>query len=127
MPIWRTVRVFISSTFRDMHAERDHLIRVVFPSLRERLLPYRVELIDIDLRWGITREQADEYRAELVETVATHDEDLMLKFLDDEEITEKQMRDFWKIWWFNNMTGVRNIADQALQQFPDRKDGTDRP
>jgi hypothetical protein len=37
------------------------------------------------------------------------------------------MRDFWKIWWFNNMTGVRNIADQALQQFPDRKDGTDRP
>ncbi|WP_295842526.1 hypothetical protein [uncultured Xanthomonas sp.] len=46
---------------------------------------------------------------------------------DDEEITEKQMRDFWKIWWFNNMTGVRNIADQALQQFPDRKDGTDRP
>jgi len=46
---------------------------------------------------------------------------------DDEQITEKQMRDFWKIWWFNNMTGVRNIADQALQQLPDRKDGTDRP
>ncbi len=33
---WRTARVFVSSTFRDMHAERDHLARVVFPELRER-------------------------------------------------------------------------------------------
>ena len=38
---WQTVRVFISSTFRDMHAERDHLVKVVFPELRERLLPHR--------------------------------------------------------------------------------------
>jgi len=33
----RTVRVFISSTFRDMHAELDHLVTVVFPELRERV------------------------------------------------------------------------------------------
>ena len=26
--IWRTVRAFISSTFRDMHAERDHLVKI---------------------------------------------------------------------------------------------------
>src|SRR4051812_39600736 len=56
---WRTVRVFLSSTFRDMHAERDHLVKVVFPALRERLEPYRVHLIDIDLRWGVTRAQAE--------------------------------------------------------------------
>ena len=37
MADWHTVRVFISSTFRDMHAERDHLVKVVFPELRERL------------------------------------------------------------------------------------------
>jgi len=35
---WKTARVFISSTFRDMHAERDHLVKVVFPELRERLV-----------------------------------------------------------------------------------------
>ena len=35
---WKTVRVFISSTFRDMHAERDHLVKVTFPALRERRL-----------------------------------------------------------------------------------------
>ena len=30
---WRTVRVFISSTFRDMHMEWDHLVLVVFPAV----------------------------------------------------------------------------------------------
>jgi len=33
---WKTVRVFIFSTLRDMRAERDHLVRVAFPELRER-------------------------------------------------------------------------------------------
>jgi len=55
---WKTAKVFISSTFRDMHAERDHLVKVVFPELRERLLPYRIYLDDIDLRWGITEEES---------------------------------------------------------------------
>ena len=55
---WRTVRVFISSTFRDMHAERDQLVRVVFPELKERCLKRHIWLIDVDLRWGVTEEQA---------------------------------------------------------------------
>ena len=54
---WRTVRVFISSTFRDMHAERDHLVRFVFPRLREELLQRRLHLVDVDLRWGVTSDQ----------------------------------------------------------------------
>ena len=58
MSRWRNVRIFLSSTFRDMHAERDYLIRFTFPALRERLLPHRVELYDIDLRWGITEDEA---------------------------------------------------------------------
>ena len=41
-----------------MDAERNHLVKVVFPELREWLAPHRVELIDIDLRWGITEEQS---------------------------------------------------------------------
>lgn len=53
------MRVFISSTFRDMHAERDHLVRIVFPELRERLRGYSVYLEEVDLRWGITKEQSE--------------------------------------------------------------------
>ena len=57
MASWQEVRVFISSTFRDMHAERDWLVKRVFPRLRARLEPYRIRLIDIDLRWGITEDE----------------------------------------------------------------------
>ena len=54
---WQTARVFISSTFRDMHAERDWLVKRVFPILRERLEQYRIYLDDVDLRWGVTEQQ----------------------------------------------------------------------
>ena len=60
---WKSVRVFISSTFCDMHAERDYLVKVTFPALRERLEKYRIYLDDIDLRWGVTKEQADNDQA----------------------------------------------------------------
>lgn len=56
---WRTVRVFISSTFRDMHAERDWLVKVVFPELRERMAKRNLYLVDVDLRWGVTEEEAE--------------------------------------------------------------------
>jgi len=54
---WKTIRVFISSTFRDMQAERDWLVRFVFPKLREELLKYRIHFVDVDLRWGVTGDQ----------------------------------------------------------------------
>ena len=56
---WEEVRVFVSSTFRDMQAERDHLVKVVFPELRERLEKHRIYFVDIDLRWGVTQDQSD--------------------------------------------------------------------
>ena len=61
--IWRTVRVFVSSTFRDMHAERDHLVKVVFPELRERMAKRNLYLVDVDLRWGVTEEEAKHGKA----------------------------------------------------------------
>jgi hypothetical protein len=57
------VRVFISSTFRDMHAERDHLVTVVFPELRERVERLGFEFYDVDLRWGVPRTGANGERA----------------------------------------------------------------
>ncbi len=59
------VRVFVSSTFRDMHAERDALVKTAFPALRTRLRARGVELTEVDLRWGI-----DEAQSERGETLA---------------------------------------------------------
>lgn len=55
----RLVRVFVSSTFQDMHAERDYLNRIVWPELRSRSLRRGVEFVAIDLRWGVTREDSE--------------------------------------------------------------------
>lgn len=44
----KQVQVFISSTFRDMQVERDHLVRFVFPRLREQSLLRRIRLVDVD-------------------------------------------------------------------------------
>jgi tetratricopeptide (TPR) repeat protein len=56
----RVVRVFISSTFRDMQAERDELVKRVFPQLRRLCESRGVTWGEVDLRWGITDEQAAE-------------------------------------------------------------------
>jgi tetratricopeptide (TPR) repeat protein len=53
----RQVRVFISSTFQDMFAEREELVKFAFPELRRRCRERQVEFVDVDLRWGITDEQ----------------------------------------------------------------------
>lgn len=62
---WKSQPFFVSSTFRDMHAERDHLHRVVFPALEEWLRKHRILLEPIDLRWGV--ETSGETEAETKE------------------------------------------------------------
>eukprot|EP00727_Mastigamoeba_balamuthi_P007200 m51a1_g310 hypothetical protein (2394) ;mRNA; f:402502-410085 len=59
-PAWRVCRVFISSTFADMHGERDLLVRKVFPELRERCAARRVALREVDLRWGVTEAETQD-------------------------------------------------------------------
>ena len=50
---WRTITIFISSTFSDMQGERDYLKYFVFPSVEDELKKNAVKLRIIDLRWGV--------------------------------------------------------------------------
>ena len=54
----RQIRVFISSTFRDMQDERDYLMKRTFPKLRKLAAERDVTLTELDLRWGITEEES---------------------------------------------------------------------
>lgn len=50
----RAIRIFVSSTFRDMQAEREELVKRVFPQVR-RLCELRgVAWSEVDLRWGFS-------------------------------------------------------------------------
>ncbi len=57
---WQTRPVFVTSTFRDMHAERDWLREHVIPELEERVRERRRHLEMIDLRWGVSEEASRE-------------------------------------------------------------------
>jgi len=50
----RNVRVFVSSTFRDMASAREALLKDAFPKLRALCAERGVFLTSVDLRWGIT-------------------------------------------------------------------------
>ncbi|MEP7235868.1 MAG: DUF4062 domain-containing protein, partial [Ignavibacteriota bacterium] len=58
------MRVFISSTFTDLQPEREHLVKKIFPKFRALCRERGVEFTEIDLRWGITAEEAQTGKAQ---------------------------------------------------------------
>lgn len=55
----REIRIFLSSTFKDMQAERHYLLTRVFPEVRDACESRGVGFTEIDLRWGITEQEAE--------------------------------------------------------------------
>lgn len=58
----RTFRIFVSSTFDDLKAERDSLQRVVWPALRRFCQEHGARFQAIDLRWGVPEEAGIDQR-----------------------------------------------------------------
>lgn len=50
---WKEIRIFVSSTFRDYHFERELLIKNIFPRLRDWCENRQLLLTEVDLRWGV--------------------------------------------------------------------------
>ena len=57
IPVWQHVRVFVSSTFLDMEAERNILHQFVLPQLQRKAAQRYINVDFIDLRWGLDPEQ----------------------------------------------------------------------
>jgi len=52
------IRIFISSTFRDLNEERNYLMNVTFPELIRITRERGINFTPIDLRWGIPDEES---------------------------------------------------------------------
>jgi len=97
----KRIVVFVSSTFRDMIAERDQLALFVFPELRKVCEERGIAWGEVDLRWGISPEREQE---QVLETC--------LRFID-------QCRPY-----FIGMLGQRygwtgvNISEPLGKEFP---------
>ena len=55
---FRQLRIFVSSTFNDMRAERNVLLEKVFPMVAAYCHRRKVEFVGVDLRWGVSEEQS---------------------------------------------------------------------
>lgn len=58
----RCIRFFISSTFSDMHKERDYLVHTLFQNFRKKTAERNVSLVDVDLRWGIKESESKDQK-----------------------------------------------------------------
>ncbi len=56
----RQFRLFVSSTFSDLKAERDGLRKWVFPRLRDLCRAHDATFQAVDLRWGVSQEAAED-------------------------------------------------------------------
>ena len=59
----QTFRIFVSSTFSDLKAERNALQAFVFPRLRELCQGHNARFQPIDLRWGVSEEASLDQQA----------------------------------------------------------------
>ncbi|KAI8507535.1 Telomerase protein component 1 [Branchiostoma belcheri] len=81
---WKTVRIFVSSTFKDFHSERDVLVKEVFADLRHWCERRRLHLVECDLRWGIPKDTTTEFtlRTCLEEIDRCYEDNIMPFFLN---------------------------------------------
>ena len=102
---WETVHIFISSTFNDMHAERDYLVKEVFPELRDWCEERKLRLVDIDLRWGVS--EADATHNQRVVEVCLHNIDRCRPFF----LCFLGQRYGW-------IPGAGNVFAETLARYP---------
>lgn len=83
MPVSRTIKFFLSSTFLDFQKERDALHADVFPRLKKLCAVKGFQFQPVDLRWGVAKEviennQAIDFCLNEVERCISHPQPSML-------------------------------------------------
>lgn len=54
----RVVRIFVSSTFLDLEHDRRELMNVIMPQIKKLAMEKNFTIQEVDLRWGVTKEEA---------------------------------------------------------------------
>ncbi|XP_041659020.1 telomerase protein component 1-like [Cheilinus undulatus] len=115
---WQSIRVFISSTFRDMHAERDILVRSVFPELRRRAAQHCLYLQEVELRWGVTEEES-ERAAELCLSEVCRSQ-MMVGILGERYglvPPKPDLPDLPQYSWLSSAPAGLSISEMEIRQF----------
>ena len=120
----RQIRVFISSTFRDLKDEREYLLIHTFPKLRRIAADRDVTLTEIDLRWGISEE--DSKTGKVVEICLSEIDNCIPFFIGiigyrygwiptmDEICDSTNMHDRYK-WVYNDIESKISVTEMEMQ------------
>uniref|UniRef100_A0A452TVM3 Telomerase associated protein 1 n=1 Tax=Ursus maritimus TaxID=29073 RepID=A0A452TVM3_URSMA len=122
-PRWRSLRLFISSTFRDMHGERDLLLRSVLPALQARAAPHYISLHAIDLRWGVTEEETRRNRQLEVCLGEVENAQLFVGILGSRYghvPPNYNLPDHPHFRWAQQYPAGRSVTEMEVMQFLDR-------
>ncbi|XP_012589526.1 PREDICTED: telomerase protein component 1 isoform X2 [Condylura cristata] len=122
-PGWLSIRIFISSTFRDMHGERDLMLRSVLPALQARAAPHRIRLHAIDLRWGVTEEETRRNRQLEVCLGEVEDSQLFVGLLGSRYgyvPPSYNLPDHPHFRWAQQYTPGRSVTEMEVMQFLNR-------
>ncbi|XP_043840432.1 telomerase protein component 1 [Dromiciops gliroides] len=120
---WRSVRIFISSTFRDMHGERDLLLRSVLPALQARAAPHRINIRGIDLRWGVTEEETRKDRQLELCLGEVENSQLFLGILGSRYgfvPPNYSLPDYPHFRWAKDYPSGRSVTEMEVMQFLSR-------
>ena len=83
----RTFRLFVSSTFSDLKAERNALHELVFPRLRTLCQAYGARFQAVDLRWGVSEEASrDQQTLKILHVAVTPDSRRAISASTDETL-----------------------------------------
>ncbi len=69
MPLSGRSQVFVSSTFRDIMGEWGELMPHTWPELRRFCRERQVELVEVDLLWGVSDSTMQGYKQKLAQAV----------------------------------------------------------
>ncbi|KAL4692612.1 hypothetical protein H8959_016422 [Pygathrix nigripes] len=120
---WRSIRLFISSTFRDMHGERDLLLRSVLPALQARAAPHHISLHGIDLRWGVTEEETRRNRQLEVCLGEVENAQLFVGILGSRYgyiPPSYNLPDYPHFHWAQQYPSGRSVTEMEVMQFLNR-------
>ncbi|XP_013364023.1 PREDICTED: telomerase protein component 1 [Chinchilla lanigera] len=123
---WRSIRLFISSTFRDMHGERDLLLRSVLPTLQARAASHHISLHGIDLRWGVTEEETRRNRQLEVCLGEVENSQLFVGILGSRYgyvLPNYNLPDHPHFRWAQQYPLGRSVTEMEVMQFLNRDQG----
>ena len=127
---WVELKLFISSTFRDMYYEREYLVKNVLWELKDFCEARKIILSEIDLRWGVTEYMSKTEKLTILKCLEGIDQSrLFLCFLGQyrgwiPQVDEISTDTLEKYPALSSVLGIRSATEMEIYHELERESGS---